>query len=112
MLREIASRGDIALEVVEHEDPMSYVGGERKPRSVDIAIHLEVPCRAAFPWAKTNWVVVNPEWWPATAWDWVLAPVEKGGAHLLVFKSVAARALFPAVEDRRAKVVPRRASPE
>jgi hypothetical protein len=112
MLREIASRGDVALEVVEHEDPMSYVGGERKPRSVDIAIHLEVPCRAAFPWAKTNWVVVNPEWWPATAWDWVLAPVEKGGAHLLVFKSAAARALYPTIEDRRAKVVPWRASPD
>lgn len=112
MLREIAARGDLSLEVVEHEDPMSYVGGERKPRQVDIAIHLEVPCRAAFPWAKTNWVMVNPEWWPSTAWDWVLQPVEKGGANLLLFKSAAARALFPTVEDRRVKVMPWRASPQ
>jgi len=112
MLREIAARGDLSLEVVEHEDPMSYVGGERKPHTVDIAIHLEVPCKAAFPWAKTNWVMVNPEWWPTTAWDWVLQPVEKGGANLLLFKSAAARALFPTVEDRRVKVMPWRASPE
>ena len=112
MLREIAARGDLSLEVVEHEDPMSYVGGERKPRQVDIAIHLEVPCRAAFPWAKTNWVMVNPEWWPSTAWDWVLQPAEKGGANLLLFKSAAARALFPTVEDRRVKVMPWRASPD
>ena len=112
MLREIASRGDISLEVVEHEDPTSYVGGARKPRQVDIAIHLEVPCRAAFPWAKTNWVMVNPEWWPLTAWDWVLQPVEKGGANLLLFKSAAARALFPTVEERRVKVMPWRTAPD
>jgi hypothetical protein len=112
MLREIASRGDFPLEVVEHEDPMSYYGGARKPRPVDLAIHLEVPCRAAFPWAKANWVIVNPEWWPATAWDWVLAPPEQGGAALFLFKSLAARRLFPTVEDRRARVVPWRASPD
>jgi len=112
MLREIASRGDFPIEVVEHEDPMSYYGGERKPHPVDIAIHLEIPCRAAFPWAKTNWVIVNPEWWPATAWDWVLAPPEQGGASLLLFKSEAARRLFPTVEDRRVRVVPWRASPD
>ena len=112
MLREIASRGDFPIEVVEHEDPMSYIGGPRKPRPMDIAIHLEVPCRAAFPWANANWVIVNPEWWPATAWDWVLAPPSKGGASLLLFKSEAARRLFPTVEDRRARVVPWRASPD
>ena len=86
MLREIASRGDFPIEVVEHEDPKCFYGGARKPRSFDLAIHLEIPCRAAFPWAKTNWVMVNPEWWPLTAWDWVLQPVEKGGANLLLFK--------------------------
>jgi hypothetical protein len=112
MLREIASRGDFPIEVVEHEDPKCYHGGERKPRSMDITIHLEVPCRAAFPFSKTNWVVVNPEWWPATAWDWVLAPPEAGGANLLLFKSAAALALFPTVEPRRARVVPWRASPD
>jgi len=112
MLREIASRGDFPIEVVEHEDPKCFYGGARKPRSFDLAIHLEIPCRAAFPWAKANWVMVNPEWWPLTAWDWVLAPVEHGGAQLMLFKSEAARRLFPTVEDRRARVVPWRASPD
>lgn len=112
MLREIASRGDFPIEVVEHEDPKCFYGGARKPRSFDLAIHLEIPCRAAFPWAKTNWVMVNPEWWPLTAWDWVLAPVEHGGAQLLLFKSAAARRLFPTVEERRVRVVPWRASPD
>jgi len=112
MLREVSARGDFPLEIVEHEDPFSFYGGERKPRAFDIAIHLEVPCRAAFPWARTNWVIVNPEWWPLTAWEWALAPPEVGGASLLLFKSEAARRLFPTVEGKRAVVLPWRAAPE
>jgi hypothetical protein len=79
---------------------------------VDVNIHLEVPCRAAWPWAKANLVVVNPEWWPKSAWNWVTAPPEAGGADLFLFKSAHARALFPEVEGKRARVMPWRAGPE
>jgi hypothetical protein len=74
---------------------------------VDVQIHLEVPCRAAWRWATTNIVVVNPEWWPASAWDWALAA--KGGADLVIFKTAHARSLFPEVDGSRARVLSWRA---
>lgn len=111
-LREMNAGGHVRIDTIDHFDPTSFVGSPRKPRPVDVAIHLEVPCRAAWPWAKANLVVVNPEWWPRRAWDWVTAPPEAGGADLFLFKSAYARSLFPEVEGRRARVLTWRAGPE
>jgi len=112
VLREMHAGGHASISSVDHIDPVGFVGSPRKPRAVDIQIHLEVPCRAAFPWARYNIVVVNPEWWPKTAWNWVCAPVEQGGAHMFVFKSEHARALFPDVDEKRCRVLSWRAGAE
>jgi hypothetical protein len=109
VLREIHAAGKLRIASVDHIDPMSFYGGPRKPRAVDIQIHMEVPCRAAWTWAKVNIVVVNPEWWPRDAWNWVLA--SKGGADVLVFKSFHARALFPELEEKRVRILSWRADP-
>jgi hypothetical protein len=112
VLREMHAGAHVRIESIDHMDPLSFVGGPRKPRHVDVQIHLEVPCRAAWPWARANLVVVNPEWWPRAAWDWVTAPVARGGADMFLFKSHHARALFPEVESGRTRVVQWRAGPE
>lgn len=111
-LREMNAGGHVRIDSIDHFDPTSFVGSPRKSRPVDVNIHLEVPCRAAWPWAKANLVVVNPEWWPRHAWDWVTAEPEAGGADLFLFKSAYARSLFPEVEGRRARVMTWRAGPE
>jgi Glycosyl transferase family 2 len=53
-----------------HKDPYMYVGSGL-PEPADVHIHVEVPCKAAFPWAKVNIVIPNPEWWYKEAWSWV-----------------------------------------
>lgn len=111
VLREVNASGHTRIESIDHIDPLSFYGGPRKPRNVDIQIHLEVPCSAAWKWAKVNIVVVNPEWWPMHAWDWVLRPKTEGGADMLVFKSPHARKLFPEIEDARVRIVSWRAGP-
>lgn len=111
-LREMNAGGHLRIESIDHFDPMSFVGSPRKPRTVDVNIHLEVPCRAAWPWARANLVVVNPEWWPQSAWNWVTAPPTAGGADLFLFKSAYARSLFPEVEGKRARIMTWRAGPE
>lgn len=106
VLREINLSG-IRIASVEHIDSINFLGSRRTPESVDIHIHLEVPCRAAWPWAKYNIVVVNQEWWYKSEWDWVTAPANEfgtGGANLFVFKSKYARNLFP-IDDSRAIIV-------
>ena len=110
VLREFNAGGHISIDSIDHIDPISFYGSPRKPQPVDIQIHLEVPCFAAWRWAKVNIVVVNPEWWPASAWDWALK--ERGGADIIVFKSAHARALFPEVDGRRVRVVAWRAGPD
>jgi len=111
VLREIHAAGKLRIASVDHIDPISFYGGPRKPRPVDIQIHMEVPCRAAWMWAKVNLVVVNPEWWPRTAWNWVLASKENGGADYILFKSAYARALFPDVDAKQARILSWRADP-
>lgn len=96
---------------IDHLDAVSFCGSGRRPRVVDINIHLEVPCRAAWEWARWNIVMVNQEWWYRGAWDWVLAPPAQGGADMFLFKSAYARSLFPSVEGRRARIVPWRCTP-
>ena len=109
-LRETNASG-IRIDTIDYIDPVSFYGNPNKPAQVvDVQIHLEVPCRAAWRWAKVNIVVVNPEWWPSKAWDWALKPVEQGGANIIVFKSEAARALFPEIEGKRCRIVPWRSS--
>jgi hypothetical protein len=100
MLRIGNSAGTYRISSIDHIDPTSFYGSPRKPQAVDLQIHLEVPCRAAWSWASYNIVVVNPEWWPRTAWNWALAK-----ADLVVFKSEHARRLFPEVEGVRARVI-------
>jgi hypothetical protein len=77
---------------------------------VDIQIHLETPCRAAMPWARTNIVVINPDWWRTNSWAWALRPVAEGGMNRFVFKCNAAKALLPEVGDR-ASIIPWRSPP-
>ena len=105
MLREGNSAGAFRITSIDHIDPTSFYGSPRKPQAVDIQIHLEVPCRAAWSWASYNIVVVNPEWWPRDAWNWALS-----AADIVVFKSEHARRLFPTVEGARARVIPWRAA--
>ncbi len=105
VLRIGNSAGAYRVASIDHIDPTSFYGSPRKPQAVDVQIHLEVPCRAAWSWASYNIVVVNPEWWPRTAWNWALA-----AADLVVFKSEHARRLFPEVTGARARVIHWRAS--
>ena len=109
VLRECNAGGHARIDSVEHADPLMFYCNSKRPKPADIQIHLEVPCKAAFPWAKLNIVVVNPEWWPTNAWDWVLD--EKGGADIMVFKSEHARRLFPGLDAKRARVLSWRAAP-
>ena len=100
VLREIAIKhARYTIMSIDHLDPIQFVGG-RLPRSVDVQIHIEIPCRAAMPWAQTNLVVINPEWWITDAWDWALRPVAEGGMNQFLFKCHAAKGLFPEVADR------------
>lgn len=111
-LRAVHAGGHARIASIDHLDATSFVGSGRRPHVVDINIHLEVPCRAAWRWARYNIVMVNQEWWYTGAWDWVLAPPADGGADMFLFKSAYARSLFPAIEGRRARIVPWRCTPE
>lgn len=97
VLRESHATRALTIASIDHMDPIEFVN----PKPVDIQIHLEVPCRLAWPWAKYNIVVVNPEWWPQTAWNWALAAADR-----LVFKSPHVAALFPEVPAEKVAVIP------
>jgi hypothetical protein len=107
VLREIHAQTTgkkIKIKTIEHVDSIGFVGG-RKPSHVDINIHLEIPCRAAMLWAETNILIVNPEWFEKTNYNWTLEHPSKGGMDLFVFKCAYARSLFPEVDDERTKVI-------
>lgn len=114
ILREMAIGAHARIDSIDHIDPISFYGSSRKPRMVDVQIHLEIPCRAAMGWAHANIVVVNPEWWNCGAWDWAYAPPNGavGGFDAFVFKSEHARSLFPEVDTKRAHVIHWRPSPQ
>ena len=112
ILREATAGGSVKIDSVEHGDAYTYGTGNRATGAVDINIHLEVPCRMAWKYARINIVVVNQEWWYSDAWKWVLEPREKGGADIIVFKSNYARNMFFDVEDARTRVISWRAGPE
>jgi hypothetical protein len=111
-LRAVSAGGHVRIASVDHMDSMSFCGSGRRPRIVDVNIHLEVPCRAAWRWARYNIVMVNQEWWYRGAWDWALEPVERCGADMFLFKSAYARSLFPELDDRRTRIIPWRCTPE
>lgn len=99
---------------VEHCDSVMW-----QPRAdttiADIHVYLETPMRLAVPWGRANVLVVNPEWFPAAAWNWALAAPGSGGGGMdtVVFKSRAAAALFPELEGkRRSLVIPWRSDAE
>lgn len=97
VLRECHATRSAHIQSIDHMDPVTFIN----PKPVDIQIHLEVPCRLAWPWAKINMVVVNPEGWPNKAWDWALA-----AADTVVFKCSAAAAAFPEVPAARRLILP------
>lgn len=105
-MREV--RGGIQ---VEQCDPVTWIprptGGD--DGVADCHVYLEVPSRLAVPWARYNVLVVNPEWFPQTAWNWTMTGL---GMDLFVFKSPAAAALFPDVPAGRRLVVPWRSPME
>lgn len=111
-LRTAHASGHVKIASIDHIDSMSFCGSGRRPRVVDINIHLEVPTRAAMRWARYNIIIVNQEWWYKGAWDWVLAPPQQGGADMFLFKSSYARSLFPTLDGRRTRVMPWRCTPE
>jgi hypothetical protein len=39
------------------------------PVPVSVAIHLEVPYYGWMPWASTNYLLLNPEWYERDAWE-------------------------------------------
>jgi hypothetical protein len=116
IIREIGVAGSGVLKVdsIDQTNPFTYRIQDmvKVDKFTDINIHVEVPCRLAWPYGRINIVVVNQEWWYKSAWDWVLGPRTKGGADFIVFKSQYARAMFPEVDDTRARVISWRAGPE
>ncbi len=102
VFREANALKTIRIDTIDHMDPYTFTN----PQPVDIQVHLEVPCRQAWPWAKINIVVVNPEGWMKSAWDWALV-----AADLVVFKSPHVAALFPEVPADRRVVIPWRPRP-
>ena len=112
LLREAKVIGNIRINSVEHIDAYTYGTGNRSAGAFDINIHLEVPCRMAWRYARMNIVLVNQEWWYKSAWNWVLKPVRDGGADYVVFKSQYARRLFPELDFARTRVIPWRVGPQ
>lgn len=106
MLRESNSCGIVKIDTIQHVDPLQFFCGPVKPTPVDIAIHIEIPCRAATPWATHNIVVVNQEWWPMDAWTWAI----EDKSFTFVFKTQYARSKFPTIDRKRCRVIPWRAS--
>jgi hypothetical protein len=97
VFREAHALKWIPVASIDHMDSYQFTN----PKPVDIQIHLEVPCRQAWSWAKLNLVVVNPEWWSNHAWNWALE-----AADLLIFKSPSVQELFPEVNPKKCVVIP------
>jgi len=85
-LRELVAIGKSSSITIEQRDPLKYIG----ETYADIHIYLEVPCRAAFPFAKVNVVIPNPEWWIKDEWAWVKAEP----SCLFLHKTLHSQALF------------------
>jgi hypothetical protein len=97
IFREAQALKWLPVATIDHLDSYQFTN----PKPVDIQIHLEVPCRQAWPWAKVNIVVVNPEWWPKTAWNWVFP-----AADYFVFKSPHVAQQYPEIDPKKCIVIP------
>lgn len=86
--REMATLGKMRI-ALAHKDPYTFVGVSK----ADIHIYLEVPCRAAYPWARLNIVIPNPEWWCKDAWSWVA----NDPSTFFMFRTRHCQSLFPGV---------------
>ena len=87
--REMNATGKTNIKII-HKDPFSYVGKGSAPEKADVHIYLEVPCRAAFPWAKVNIIIPNQEWWYTDAWSWVL----KEKSAVFLYKTKYCQTIF------------------
>lgn len=52
--------GNVRIRVVDPLEP---------PVSVSVAIHLEIPYYGWMPYASTNYLLLNPEWYETEAWE-------------------------------------------
>ena len=59
------------------------------PSPCDVAIHFEVPIYGYVPWAKTNYLLCNPEWYEDEAWLPYLKRFDG-----VIFRSIEARKAF------------------
>ena len=85
-LRELVATGKSKSITIEQRDPVKYIGDFY----ADVHIYLEVPCRAAFPFAKVNVIIPNPEWWLKDEWAWV----KDEPTALFLHKTKHSQALF------------------
>jgi hypothetical protein len=53
-------KGNVRFRTVDPLEP---------PVPLDVAIHLEVPYYGWMPWASTNYLLLNPEWYEQEAWE-------------------------------------------
>jgi hypothetical protein len=58
-LKEV-DRGNVRIRAVDPLEP---------PVPLDVALHLEVPYYGWMPWASTNYLLLNPEWYEVEAWE-------------------------------------------
>jgi len=59
------------------------------PVPVSVAIHLEVPQYGWMPWATTNYLLLNPEWYEVDAWESYLKHFDG-----VIFRDQAAKKRF------------------
>lgn len=59
-LLKSSGKGNIRIRTV---DPLEH------PVPLSVAIHLEVPYYGWMPWASTNYLLLNPEWYETEAWE-------------------------------------------
>jgi hypothetical protein len=48
---------------------VKLVDSREPPVICDICIHLEIPYAVWFPWAKSNVIIINSEWWNHEKWN-------------------------------------------
>jgi len=61
------------------------------PVPVSVAIHLEIPYYGWMPWATTNYLLLNPEWYEEAAWESYLVHFDG-----VLFRDVASKQRFEA----------------
>ena len=61
------------------------------PVPLSVAIHLEVPYYGWMPWASTNFLLLNPEWYESEAWESYLKHLDG-----VLFRDIASKQRFEA----------------